>query len=76
MELFHYGTLLPLPFSAQVTSNGDPGPLDQFKEGTTISPRVGVNVVVNGTPSENGVVRARTMSRAKAPAGWGRDTSE
>ncbi len=47
-----------------------------MKGGTTVVPVVGRNVAVNGTVDANGVLEARMMWRAKAPASWGADSRD
>lgn len=46
-----------------------------MRTGTYVSPRVGLNVVCNGT-LEKGVLEARTLTRAKGKSGWGPDRAK
>jgi len=47
-----------------------------MKAGTMIHPVVGVNVAANGTLNAQGILQARTLTRAKGPASWGVDTAK
>jgi hypothetical protein len=42
-------------------------------EGTTIEPRIGEFVTVNGGLNQLGVLQAHLMMRAKGPMSWGPD---
>ncbi|MGZ5054907.1 MAG: hypothetical protein ACXWAT_08185, partial [Methylobacter sp.] len=46
------------------------------KNGTTITPVVGVHVVVKGKLNAGGVLEAQIMQRAKRPENWGEDYRE
>jgi hypothetical protein len=48
---------------------------EAMKTGRMINPVVGVHVAANGT-LDKGVLQARTLARAKAPASWGPDTAK
>jgi hypothetical protein len=47
---------------------------DAFTAGTSIEPRVGEYVVVNGRINQNSVMEARFVRRAKGPKSWGVDS--
>jgi hypothetical protein len=46
------------------------------KNGTTVKPVVGLNVVVSGTLNASGVLDVSSMSRAKGPGSWGTDRAQ
>jgi hypothetical protein len=48
---------------------------ESMKNGTTINPVVGKNVVINGAVNTSGILEASSMSRGGARAAWGPDNS-
>lgn len=47
-----------------------------MKTGTMVHPFVGLTVAANGTLGSNGVLQARTLTRAKGQSGWGVDKAK